>query len=411
MNQSTTRSRTAAAALSDHIDTRTAAMEVAHQIHDALGADPGVRGVSACDLLLMFGSFHHIAAFAAAGETMREVLKPRSFLACTAESVLAVNREWEGRAGIAALALRLPSARLHTFSVKPGDTSVNLNQPKTVRQLISYGDDVKAILMLADPFTTPAAQLLNRFGFCGGADKPIPITGGMASGSSQPGRNVLIANGTAQQSGLVAVTIAGDIEVDCLVSQGCRPIGEPLVVTKCDENVLLELGGRPTLEVVQEIAESLNEHERDMLSKGLLVGVVIDEYKERFGRGDFLIRGVTGFDQKRKAMAVADKLRVGQTIQFHVRDAETATEDLQLLLDLQELKGQPFAGAAFTCNGRGTRLFPEPNHDIDLMRRRLGSDDDEFPVAGFFAGGEIGPIGDKSFVHGHTLCAALFREV
>ena len=408
MNQPTTRPRTAAAALSDHIDTRTAAMEVAHELHDALGAE---RGDTACDLLLMFGSFHHIAAFAAAGETMREVLKPRSFLACTAESVLGVDREWEGRAGLTALAMRLPGAgtRLHTFSVKPGDTSTNLNQPNTVRELVGYGDDVKAILMLADPFTTPTNQILTRFGYCGGKDKAIPITGGMASGSSQPGRNVLIANGEAQQSGLVAVTIAGDIEVDCLVSQGCRPIGEPLVVTKCDENVLLELGGRPAMEVVQETAQELGERERELLSKGLLIGVVIDEYKERFGRGDFLIRGVMGIDQNRKAIAVGEKMRVGQTIQLHVRDADTATEDLQLLLDLQEVKGQPFAAAAFTCNGRGTRLFPEANHDIDLLTRRLGSEDEQFPVAGFFAGGEIGPIGDKSFVHGHTLSAALFR--
>jgi small ligand-binding sensory domain FIST len=201
------------------------------------------------------------------------------------------------------------------------------------------------------------------------------------------------------------VSISGHTEVDCVVSQGCRPIGPPVVITKGKNNVVAELGGRKPLEVVQEIAQDLDEKERFLLSKGLLVGVVIDEYKDRFGRGDFLIRNVVGIDQKNGAMAVADVIRVGQTIQFHVRDAETAREDLQLLLDAQELKEKPFAGLLFTCNGRGERLFETPNHDVGVVRERLG----RIPVAGFFAAGEIGPVGDGSFVHGHTASLALFR--
>jgi small ligand-binding sensory domain FIST len=135
------------------------------------------------------------------------------------------------------------------------------------------------------------------------------------------------------------------------------------------------------------------------------MGTVINEYKDRFGRGDFLVRNILGYDKEHGAMAVGDLPKMGQTIQFHVRDAETAHEDLQLLLDAQQLKPRPLGGLLFTCNGRGKRLFEDPHHDIAIIRERLG----EIPLAGFFAAGEIGPIGNQSFVHGHTAGLALLR--
>jgi small ligand-binding sensory domain FIST len=138
----------------------------------------------------------------------------------------------------------------------------------------------------------------------------------------------------------------------------------------------------------------------------VLVGNVIDEHKRHFGRGDFLVRNILGLDQERGGIVVGDLPRMGQTIQFHARDAVTAAEDLQLLLDVQDLKGRPFGGLLFSCNGRGKRLFDEPNHDLGIINERLGSS----PVAGFFAAGEIGPIGEQSFLHGHTAALALFRK-
>ncbi len=208
------------------------------------------------------------------------------------------------------------------------------------------------------------------------------------------------------KAGAIGVTISGPIEVETIVSQGCRPVGKTILITKAQNNLIQELAGRPALEVVQEMAGEMTEQDRQLLSGGLLVGTVINEYKDRFGRGDFLVRNILGYDKEKGAIAVGDVPRVGQTVQFHVRDAATAHEDLQLLLDAQQLREPPLGGLLITCNGRGSRLFQEDEqHDLRTIRDRLG----EIPVAGFFAAGEIGPIGATSFLHGHTASLALFR--
>ncbi len=407
----------AASAVSNHLDTRTAATEVAHAISESLGGP--------ADLVFAFASYHHRAALpvaipgprgggVGAGDILRRALlrsgepdatsRSGVLLAVTAESVLGNDVELEGRAGLSVLALRMPGVRLHPFRLLPNDPSVNLNDAASIRALTGAGEDTRAIILFADPFSTPVAQLLPLMAACV-PGVTIPIGGGLASGSSQPGMNVLVMNEQSQNVGLVGVSISGPVAIDWVVSQGCKPIGKPHVITKAEQNILIELGGRPALEVVRETAESLDEHDRELLSKGLFFGLVIDEYKSRFGRGDFLIRNVLGIDQNRGAIAVGELLKVGRTVQMHVRDAATATEDLQLLLDAQQLKDAPAGVLGFTCNGRGTRLFPEPHHDAAILRDRLG----HAPLAGFFAGGEIGPIGGRSFLHGHTLSAAVFR--
>jgi small ligand-binding sensory domain FIST len=205
----------------------------------------------------------------------------------------------------------------------------------------------------------------------------------------------------------IGVSIAGDVDLQCVVSQGCRPIGRTLVITRAQRNRVLELGGRPAMAALEEMAATLDERERDLLGKGLLMGTVIDERNRPFGRGDFLVRNLLGVDKDAGAILVGDLPRVGQTVQFHARDAITAAEDLQLLLDAEELKERPFAALLFTCNGRGRRLFGAPDHDVRIIDDRLGP----LPMAGFFAAGEIGPVGARSFLHGHTAALALFRAV
>jgi len=199
--------------------------------------------------------------------------------------------------------------------------------------------------------------------------------------------------------------MSGPIDIECIVSQGCRPIGSHHRVTKVDGNIILELGGKPALDVVHELTQQATQHERDLLEGGLLLGGVINEHKSHFGRGDFLVRSILGIDRKRKCIAAGELYRLGKTVQFHVRDAQTAVEDLQLLLDAQQLEEGPFAGLLVTCNGRGKRLFQEEDHDLTIIRKRIG----DVPISGFFAAGEIGPIGGHSFLHGHTACLTLFR--
>jgi small ligand-binding sensory domain FIST len=386
----------AASAVSSHIDTRTAAMEVSERIHDELAGR--------CDLLLLFCSYHHRAAFADAGRVFRQTISPRTMLGVTAEAVLGGEHELDGRAGLAAIGMRLGEARLNVFTTSP-DHPIPLSDPAAVRDRIKLNAEFRTAIVLADPFTTPMARLLPALTGCGEDGQAVPIIGGMASGASQPGLNVMLLNDRVLTTGGVGVSISGAIDIDFVVSQGCRPIGKPLVVTKAHENVILELGSRRALDALQHMAENLSEAERGMLTRGLLIGTVIDEYKDRFGRGDFLIRSLLGIDQRAGGIAVGDMPRIGQTVQFHVRDAATAAEDLQLLLDAQQLKTKPFGALLFTCNGRGSRLFGKPGHDLRMIHDRLG----QVPTAGFFAAGEFGPIGERSFLHGHTACLALLR--
>jgi small ligand-binding sensory domain FIST len=214
--------------------------------------------------------------------------------------------------------------------------------------------------------------------------------------------------------------------VDTVVSQGCRGFGPATVITKAKKNLIFELGGRPALHVVRELVEELPDAEKKLLERGLFVGRVVNEYKDRFGRDDFLIRNVLGVEESQNAIAVNELVRVGQTVRLHLRDARTADEDLAMLLDAQQLRDPPVGAMLITCNGRGTRLFESPHHDAAAIARafaptRAGEDlskgglpfDAEgpsIPLAGFFAAGEIGPVGEQSYIHGQSAVIALFRN-
>jgi small ligand-binding sensory domain FIST len=200
------------------------------------------------------------------------------------------------------------------------------------------------------------------------------------------------------------VLLGPGVEVETVVSQGCRPFGDPLVVTKAENNLIVELAGRPALErLVAQAHHALSEQEVSLLEMGgLHVGRVIDEHRERFERGDFLVRNVIGADRRLGALAVNDMMPVGVTVQFHLRDARTADEDLRLMLDGRRADG----ALVFTCNGRGTRMFEEPHHDVRVLADLLGG----LPTAGFFAAGEVGPVGGRNFLHGFTASVALLRD-
>jgi small ligand-binding sensory domain FIST len=206
--------------------------------------------------------------------------------------------------------------------------------------------------------------------------------------------------------GCVGARLANDSDVELLVSQGCRPVGDPYTITRGERNVIHELGGQPPLSRLQHLARSLTDRDRQLLSNGVHVGMVIDEYQAERRTGDFLIRGVIGADSQSGALAVGDEVTVGQTVQFHVRDADSADEDLRRTLE-EGLGGRRVAGALlFTCNGRGSRLFSEPDHDASLVSKIAG----DVPVAGFFCAGELGPVCGKNFLHSFTASIAAFLE-
>jgi small ligand-binding sensory domain FIST len=220
--------------------------------------------------------------------------------------------------------------------------------------------------------------------------------------------NRLILHEQVLDGGLVGVRLSGPIDVRPIISQGCRLVGERFVVTKSDGNLIHELGGAPALERLQTVFETLKEEDRGRAHRALHLGIVIDEHRNRFERGDFLVRNLLGADQTSGAIAVGEVVQEGQTVQFHLRDAESATEDLNVLLATDRAGHRhPALGALiFSCCGRGRGLFGKPHHDAAAATDRLGP----IPLAGFFAQGEIGPIGNRNFLHGYTASLALFAE-
>ena len=235
----------------------------------------------------------------------------------------------------------------------------------------------------------------------------MPVLGGMASGGQEPGENRLFLNSEVVHTGAVGVIVHGDVRVRSVVSQGCRPIGSPFVVTAADRNVVQGLGGAPPLRRLQEMLPTLSERDQALVRRGLHLGLAMNEYQDAFGRGDFLIANVLGADADTGAIAVGNMVRTGQTVQFHVRDDQTADEDLRHLLQVGPGREQSKAQAAllFSCNGRGTRLFPEPHHDAGVIQELFGP----LPLAGFFAQGELGPVGGRNYIHGYTASIALFE--
>jgi small ligand-binding sensory domain FIST len=203
------------------------------------------------------------------------------------------------------------------------------------------------------------------------------------------------------------VLLRGPLGLRSVVSQGCRPIGRPFLVTRARQNVIEELGGRPVLEQLQELWQALTPEDQELFQQALHIGLVMNEYRGEFRRGDFLVRNVMGLDRDTGALVITDRVRVGQTVQFHVRDAATADEDLHALMRPDAgAQGRPAGALVFSCNGRGTRLFPEPHHDARAIRAEAG----DIPLAGFFAQGELGPVAGQNFIHGFTASVALFEE-
>lgn len=365
------------AALSEHPDSASAVGEVIGEILEAVGPSP--------DLAVLFASAAHREAVGEMADAVHQVLAPSALVGATAVSVIGGPLEVEERPAVSLWAaahcpvqpVRLEAVRSHEGWAVGGMPA----------------DAEGTLLAVPDPFTFPSEALLKT-------GSAVTVVGGLASAASRPGDNRLILDREVYDDGAVAVLLDPGVEVRTVVSQGCRPIGQPFTVTKSEGNIVTEMGGRTAVDRLRETLLGLNEDDRALVAKGLHVGVVIDEHKSEFDRGDFLIRGLIGADEQTGALAVGDEVEVGTTVQFQVRDAVTADEDLR------ELMADASAGSAlvFTCNGRGTHLFDGPDHDAAVVHEAL----ERAPVAGMFCAGELGPIGGHNFLHGFTASVVLF---
>jgi small ligand-binding sensory domain FIST len=259
-------------------------------------------------------------------------------------------------------------------------------------------------LAFIDPFHLDSEAWLRSWNE---AYAPLPVLGGLASGDSSEQRTQVYLNGDVFEEGGVAISVGGDVKLAGVISQGCTPIGETWTLTKVDQNIIQQIGNRPAYEVLAETFNTLTPDEQRKSRGNLFIGLVVNEYHEDFHRGDFLIRNLLGADPKSGSIAVGALPRLGQTIQFQRRDAAAADEDMNELLDRAkgQLEGaQIYGGCLCSCNGRGRGLFGQPNHDAQKVQQRFGP----VGLAGFFCNGEIGPIGEKNFLHGFTASLALF---
>ena len=375
-----------AAAVSGHPLATHAVGEVAGELLDALdGATP--------DLLVWFVSPHHVGAIEDIHRALGSLLGARTMIATTVVTVIGGSSEIEEAPGLSAFAAVLPDHRILPVRL----TAV---EAPDGRHLIGWPDDLDdahTLLVLGDPFTLPPELLLD------GAAVRAPglrVIGGLASAGARPGVNRLVLDGQIHLDGAVGLALSGGAPIGTVVSQGCRPLGEPFTVTASHGQFIESLGGAPALERLQETAAAATEAERDLLRRGVHLGIAVDEQRDELGRGDFLIRNVIGGDRESGAIAVGARVEVGTTVRFQVRDAASADEDLALLLGGE-------AGAAallFTCNGRGSHLFGEPDHDALAVQGALGP----IPLAGMACAGEIGPVGPGNHLHGFTASVALF---
>jgi len=384
----------AAAVVSTLADTRAAAEEVAEGVRDELAGAPA-------DLAFLFMSTEHAGEAETAAAAVVDILRPDALAGATGEAVIGTGRELEGVPAMSLLATSLPGghARVHHLSVRDTGDGPAVEVPAEL--LPAAGEPM---LLVADPYSFPADAFLEGVeGRFGGA----VAVGGLASGGEGPGEHAFICGRRVMRHGAVAVTVAGDVQLRVLVSQGCAPVGPEMVITSADGNVIHELAGRPAYERLTEIVGGLDDHGRELVQRGLLAGLVIDENRDEYGSDDYLMRAVMGGDADQGSLVVGDAVRVGQTFRFHARDAESADVDLRTALRASAANGDhPEAALLFACNGRGTNMYPDADHDAGAVTDELGP----IPLAGMFCSGEIGPVGGQTFLHGFTATMALFTS-
>lgn len=375
------------------------------------------------------------AAFASEYSRLMPLLEARlpgiPLIGCSGGGVIGMRpsgkaEELEGEVALTLTLASLPGVKVQTFHFAAEELPDLDSPPNAWTDLLKVAPaDNPNFVILVDPFSSRVNDLLQGLDFAyPGAIK----VGGMASGGSTSSTSGLFCNYHLYREGIVGVALSGNITIDAIVAQGCRPIGQLYLVTEGERNILLGLeeqegdsstpyGGsalvsqkRTPLEVLQELIQEMSEEERSLAQHSLFVGVAQSEFKQSLEPGDFLIRNLLGVDPRVGAIAIGDRIRAGQRIQFHLRDPQASADDLELLLQRyqQEHWGAPSPVGAlmFSCLGRGEGLYGESNFDSRLFHRYSGL----VPLSGFFCNGEIGPVGGTTFLHGYTSVFGIFRQ-
>jgi small ligand-binding sensory domain FIST len=381
------------AAVSEHPSAPDALAEVLGGLHERLGCEP--------DLALLFLSSHHRRHARAIVDGVRARHPGCRVFGCTAAGVIGAGREIERREALSVIGARLPGVTIDVLHSRPGAA------PDAAHLASAFGagsPDEPSFLVFGDPHDAALAELL------AGLDEAFPLAakvGGLCSGSA-PGEGLLIDDDLLRSEGSLVVALRGNLRLHSLVAQGCRPVGEPMIVTHCRDNIIERLNVGKPVEALRKLFGTLDARDQALSRHALHLGLEMKPKVQEFEAGDFLIREILGLDPASGAMAVSARVRVYQVVQFHLRDGRSAAQDLERqFARLSPEQTASCRGALmFSCVGRGQALFGVPNHDSDTLARHLGP----IPLAGFFAAGEIGGVEGTTFVHGYTSAIALFGE-
>ena len=395
------------AALTEVVDLAIARLETSKPSppQGAASSDAGI------DLAILFVSAAFASDYPRIPPLLQDMLpKQTAIVGCSGGGIVGNSSEVEGKPAIALSLARLPGVDVQPFHLAGDQLPDSDSPPDRWGRALGLSQGAQPhFLILADAFSSSISDLLQGLDF---AFPSATKVGGLASGGRSPNGNALFLNGDLYRNGTVGVALSGNIAVDAVVAQGCRPIGQTMQVSQAEKNVVLQLDEQSPLRVLQAMVNGLSDDDRQLVRTSLFAGLVMDEFKETPEPGDFLIRNIIGIDPRTGAIAVGDRLRSGQRLQFHLRDAKTSDEDLHQVLNRyrQERmeKGLALAPAGalmFSCLGRGEYLYGSPNHDTQVFEDSLG----QVALGGFFCNGEIGPVGGTTFLHGYTSVFALFN--
>ncbi len=386
-----------------HISTKSSLEEC---IEESVSAVQEQLAGEESHLTAIFVSPHFRESYEEVPGMIRARMNPGTLFGCSGGGIIGGGKEVEQSQAFSMTCAALPGVDIQpiytdTLTLPDQDTG-----PSVWREWMGVdAENEPSFVFLADPFSFRGEEFLAGVDFAYPKSKKV---GGLASGAQGQGGNALYLDDKIYSSGLVGIALTGNIELDTIVAQGCRPIGKPMKITKCEHTMLAELDDRPTMEMLQEIYESLDENDRALLQTSLFLGIEMDPFKEDPKQGDFLIRNLMGADRESGGIAIGAVLREGQLVQFHLRDKVMSAEDLDLMLTRYRSAGQSenARGALlFSCLGRGQYLYGKPNHDSEMFRDKLG----DIPLGGFFCNGEIGPVGNTTFLHGYTSSFGIFK--
>ena len=387
-------------ALSKQADIDTAVQEAAEEIIRQLEGEEA-------DLTVIFIAPQYRDFYDKVPDLINRYLKPGLLFGCSGGGIIGNGEEVEQQAAFSITCAKMPGVKIQPFYSETKQLPDQDTSPSVWRDWLNVNiEDQPHFIFLADPFSFRGEEFLAGIDFAYPNSKKV---GGLASGAQALGGNALYLADQIYDKGLIGIALSGDIELDTIVAQGCRPIGKPMKITDCQDTLLKELDGKPTLEVLQDLNETLSDSDKKLLQTSLFLGIEMNPMKDDPKQGDFLIRNLMGVDRESGALAIGALLRTGQLVQFHLRDKKMSAEDLDVMLTRYLSQGQAenARGALiFSCLGRGKYLYGEANHDTNMFRNKLG----EIPLGGFFCNGEIGPVGNTTFLHGYTSSFGIFRK-